>query len=93
MHIPLSRLFEVRQPETGQPAVDPILILEADATPGDGSSLSMTMLEYDAMDFDLHEATQAFHQIAKLAPTITTSSQAVGDEDSLEYARRACHAG
>lgn len=79
MNIPRSWLFEVRQPETGQP-VDPILILEADATPGDGSSLSMTMLEYDAMDFDLHEAAQAFHQIAKLAPTITTSSKAVGDE-------------
>ena len=76
MHIPRSWLFEVQEQ-----GVDPILILEADATPGDGSSLSMTMLKYDAMDFDLHEAAQAFHQIAKLAPTLTPSKKlAVGDE-------------
>jgi len=81
LSIPKSWLF-TSSSETQ--ATTPKLIIEADATPGDGSSfLARDVLKFD---LDLREVGQAFHQLALLAPDIQTMCP--GDEaDNPEVLR------
>jgi hypothetical protein len=68
MYIPKTWLFETKR-SSSENESSRLLIIEADVTPGDGSSF-MDRDHYLSRDLDLREVGQAFHCLASLAPEI-----------------------
>ena len=63
LEIPVSWMFETKENTSSSKNLR--LIIEADATPGDGSTFLEEEIEH--LDLDLREVGQAFHHLASLA--------------------------